>query len=182
MRKMLLDSSVRVALIGCCLAAAMYALMLSRAELAFRGFTASAVASAIRLAPSNPTYVAALAELEPAHRVGLLHRALSLNGFDSKSLIQLGFDAEFQQHDAGKAEQYFKQAATVDKMFLPRLTLANFYFRQERIPEFLEWVRHAYRDLSIRIQSSPALSAVLEQRCRSSKYCRRNSRLRSPPV
>jgi len=143
MRKMLLDSSVRVALIGCCLAAAMYALMLSRAEIAFRGFTASSVASAIRLAPSNPTYVAALAELEPAHGVALLHRALSLNGFDSKSLIQLGFDAEFQQHDAGKAEQYFKQAATVDKMFLPRLTLANFYFRQERIPEFLEWVRRA---------------------------------------
>jgi tetratricopeptide (TPR) repeat protein len=142
-RNALLDWSVRLALIAGCFAAAVYAFTLFRASLAFRQLTASGVETAARLVPFDATYLVALAQLQPAHRIALLHRALALNGFDSKSLIELGLDAEFQQHDSAKAEKYFKQAAAVDKMFLPRLTLANFYFRQEQIPEFLEWVHRA---------------------------------------
>ena len=142
-RNPLVDWSLRIAIIIGCFAAAVYAFTLFRASLAFRQFTASGIEAATRLVPFDASYLTALARFQPAHRVPLLHRALSLNGFDSKSLIELGLDAEFQKHDPKKAEGYFKRAAAVDKMFLPRLTLANFYFRQEQIPQFLEWVHRA---------------------------------------
>lgn len=142
-QKTLLDLGLRVVVIAGCLTAAIYALTLARAAALFRQMTASGVAAAVRLIPSNSTYVAALAEFEPPRRVELLQRALSLSRFDAKSWTQLGLDAEFRQHDAAKAERYFKEAAAVDHMFLPRLTLANFYFRQERNTEFLDWVHRA---------------------------------------
>jgi tetratricopeptide (TPR) repeat protein len=142
-KKTVLDWSVRLVAIVGCFAGAAFAFTLFRASLAARQLTISGIETATRLVPFDTSYLTALAQLEPARRIPLLHRSLSLNRFDSKSLIELGLEAEFQQHDPAKAEQYFKQAAEIDKMFVPRLTLANFYFRQENIPEFLEWVHRA---------------------------------------
>jgi hypothetical protein len=70
--------------------------------------------------------------------MALLSRAVALNPFDFESLIQIGFAHEFQNQDIGAAERYYLKAASVNKMFLPKWTLTNFYFRQERRIEFFQ--------------------------------------------
>ena len=46
-------------------------------------------------------------------------------------LIQLGLNAEITEGDPKTAESYYLKAAAVNKMFLPKWTLTNYYFRQQ---------------------------------------------------
>lgn len=130
---------VRYLLIASALAAAIYSFVLARASWLFRQDTAISVPAAVELVPFDSTYVARLAAWRPAEKIALLHRAVELNAFDSESWIQLGFASEFQQHDRASAERYYLKAAEVNKMFLPKWTLTNFYFRQEQPTEFFHW-------------------------------------------
>ena len=43
----------------------------------------------------------------------------------------------------GHAERWLLEAARVDRQFEPRWTLANFYFRQQKMDEFWKWMRAA---------------------------------------
>ncbi len=86
-------------------------------------------------------YVAKLAEWQPDKKAALLERAVHLDPFDARSWIQLGLTAEMQQHDISAAELYYLRAAHVNHMFLPKWTLTNFYFRQQREPEFFHWAK-----------------------------------------
>lgn len=130
---------VRYLLIAGALAAAIYSFVLARASWLFRQDTAISVPAAVKLVPFDSTYVARLAAWRPAEKIALLQRAVELNSFDSESWIQLGFVSEFQQHDRATAERYYLKAAEVNKMFLPKWTLTNFYFRQEQPTEFFRW-------------------------------------------
>ncbi len=123
---------VRYLLIAGALAAAIYSFVLARASWLFRQDTAISIPAAVALVPFDSTYVARLAAWRPAEKIALLHRAVELNPFDSESWIQLGFVSEFQQHDRASAERYYLKAAEVNKMFLPKWTLTNFYFRQDQ--------------------------------------------------
>ncbi len=105
----------------------------------FQQDTAASVPAAVQLVPFNSAYLARLAAWKPNEKVALLHRAVMLNPFDSESWIQLGFVSEFQQHDEARAEKYFLRAAEVNKMFLPKWTLTNFYFRHGNITNFFHW-------------------------------------------
>ncbi len=71
--------------------------------------------------------------------MALLCRAVALNPFDFESLIQIGFRDEFQNRDLASAERYYLEAASVNKMFLPKWTLTNFYFRNDMPGEFFHW-------------------------------------------
>jgi hypothetical protein len=71
--------------------------------------------------------------------LALLHRAVALNPFDFQSLIQIGFVDEFQKRDLASAERYYLKAADVNKMFLTKWTLTNFYFRHEKPAKFFHW-------------------------------------------
>lgn len=130
---------IRYSLASCALAAACYSFLLARAQWLFQRDTASSVPAAVRLVPYNSEYVARLAAWRQPERPALLHRAIALNSFDFESLIQIGFVEEFQKRDLASAERYYLKAADVNKMFLPKWTLANFYFRHERSDEFFHW-------------------------------------------
>lgn len=113
--------------------------MLAQAQWLFQRDTASSVPAAVRLVPYNSEYVARLAAWRQPEKLSLLLRAVALNPFDFQSLIQIGFVEEFQKRDLAAAEHYYLNAADVNKMFLPKWTLANFYFRRERSDQFFHW-------------------------------------------
>ncbi|MGA8030202.1 MAG: hypothetical protein WB992_23920, partial [Bryobacteraceae bacterium] len=112
-----------------------------RASFLFQQNTAKSVPAAVRLVPYNSAYVARLADWEPNQKAALLHRAVDLNPFAAESWIQLGLSAEMEQRDVALAERYLLRAAEVDRMYLPKWTLTNFYFRQQRANEFFTWAK-----------------------------------------
>ena len=116
-----------------------YSFLLARAAWLFEKDTLTSVPEAVQLAPYNSAYLSRLAAWRPAQKVQLLERAAALNPFDFESLIQLGFYQEFQKHDTAAAEKFYLRAATVNRMYLPKWTLTNFYFRNGRTAEFFHW-------------------------------------------
>lgn len=138
MRSVWLTGS-RYLLAAAALVGAYFSFVFARASLAFHEDTAESVATAARLVPFNGAYQARLAGWRPADKIALLRRAVELNPFDVQSWIQLGLTAEVEQHDANLAERYYLRAADVDHMFLPKWTLTNFYFRQQRADDFFHW-------------------------------------------
>jgi tetratricopeptide (TPR) repeat protein len=135
------ERAVRYLLITAALGAAFYSSILARAAYLFRLDTPNSVPAAVRLVPYNAAYVARLASWEPEERRILLRRAVELNPFDYESLLQLGLLAEMQDGDPANAERYYLCAAQVDRMFLPRWTLTNFYFRRQNQGEFFRWAK-----------------------------------------
>jgi hypothetical protein len=129
----------RYAFVAAAIVAAYYSGLFARAGFLSEQNTAAAAEAAVELVPYNGSYIAALAPWEPAQKIALLHRAVELNPFDAESWIQLGLAAEMEQHDIPAAGRYYLQAWQVDHMFLPRWTLTNFYFRQQRPSEFFRW-------------------------------------------
>jgi tetratricopeptide (TPR) repeat protein len=129
----------RYLLVAGAAAAAWYSFLLARASWLFQQDTASSVPAALNLVPYNSAYLARLAAWKQPEKIKLLQRAIELNPFDFESLIQLGLAAEFQDHDIAGAEHYYLRAAQVNKMFLPKWTLTNFYFRRNDASEFFRW-------------------------------------------
>jgi len=134
-------AALRYAIVAAALIAAYYSAIFARASLLFQQDTAASVPAAVELVPYNASYLARLAAWQPDSKEDLLHRALQLNPFDYTSLIQLGLTAEMQQHDLASAESYYLRAADVNHMFLPKWTLANFYFRHEQPEKFFRWAK-----------------------------------------
>jgi tetratricopeptide (TPR) repeat protein len=71
-----------------------------------------------------------------------LDRALALNPRLAAAWIARGLEAE-TAGDRKKAEASLLQAAEIDHLYLPRWTLANFYFRAGDLPSFWTWARRA---------------------------------------
>jgi len=139
--KSALLNALRYAVAGGAVAGCVYALILARASYLFHEDTAVSVAAAVRLQPHNAEYLDRLASWQPDDRKALLERSLAENRFNYNAWIRLGLMAEMQDGDNATAERYYLQAANVDHMFLPRWTLANFYFRQQRPDDFFHWTR-----------------------------------------
>ncbi len=125
--------------VAAALAGAYYSGVFARAALLFQQDTAASVPAAVSLVPYNASYVARLSSWQPENKFALLKRAVELNRFDVDAWIQLGLTAEMQHHDARSAEHYYLRAWQVDRMFLPRWTLTNFYFRQQDPTQFFRW-------------------------------------------
>jgi tetratricopeptide (TPR) repeat protein len=140
MNKILLEG-VRFAVIAGAVFAAGYLLVLIRAEQLFEQDTAVSVAAAVHLQPHNANYLDRLASWQPEDRQNLLKRSVAEDPFDYDAWIRLGLLAEMQAGDTAAAEKYYRQAAEVNHMFLPRWTLTNFYFRQQRPDDFFYWTR-----------------------------------------
>lgn len=89
---------------------------------------------AIQLAPSNPDLL--LRRGSPAD----LERAIQLAPASSAPLIALALVREKAgQPDA--AEQLLFEAARIDATHTPKWSLANFYFRQNRLDKFWYWAK-----------------------------------------
>jgi hypothetical protein len=95
-----------------------------------------------------------------------LLRATELNPLHSAAWIRLGLRAEMQGNFP-EAEALLLRAASVDRQFEPRWTLANYYFRRGDLPNFWQWTRQALEtsygdrrplfDLCWRAGSDPAI-------------------------
>ena len=104
-------------------------------------------------------------DYDGADATPLLERAAALNPMSSTPRIRLGLAAEIRG-DTASAEKWLLDAARIDRQFEPRWTLANFYFRHEKFPEFWTWLRSALQvsygdrrpafDLAWRASSDPA--------------------------
>jgi hypothetical protein len=71
-----------------------------------------------------------------------LDRALALNPRYTTAWIARGLGQE-SAGDRTKAESSLLQAAEIDRLYLPRWTLANFYLRSGDLPHFWIWARRA---------------------------------------
>ena len=127
---------------------------LAVADWLFRANTPTSVARAVALDPNNAGYHAWLAEIQEhdgRDPTPELERAAKLNPSDSAVRIRLGLRAE-SQRDSARAEMYLLEAAQIDKLFLPRWTLANYYVRIGDADRFWPWARQAlemgYGDLT----------------------------------
>ena len=83
-----------------------------------------------------------LAQFDREHASDLLTTSLNLDRYDAEADIELGLQYE-SEGDFGRAEKKLLDAFRVDHTYLPRWSLANFYFRRDNMPEFWSWARKA---------------------------------------
>ena len=124
--------------------AGMYATRLALADYWYRQETVAATEKAIGLTPDQSAYRVRLALLagdeNPALAVASLRRAVELNPADGRAWVELGLRLEETGNSAG-AERALLHAADVDRTYLPRWTLANFYFRRHDTDRFWQWAK-----------------------------------------
>jgi hypothetical protein len=96
--------------------------------------------------PDQAEYYARLAWLvsddDPQKAKDALRRAVALNPWDAQSWIELGLRAEAEGDDT-TSKQCLLRAAEADRKFLPRWTLANYYFRHGDAAAFWLWAKEA---------------------------------------
>jgi hypothetical protein len=114
----------------------------ARADFLFHQDTEESVRSAIRLVPDGWEYYMRLAQFDREHARELLTTALRLNRYDAQADIELGLQYE-ADGDFPRAERQLLDAYEVDHTYLPRWSLANYYFRRDNLPEFWAWARSA---------------------------------------
>jgi hypothetical protein len=119
-----------------------HSLVLARADHLFKKDTEESVRSAIRLVPDGWEYYIRLAQFDREHSPELLTTSLLLNRYDAQADIELGLRYE-AEGDYARAEKQLLEAYDVDHTFLPRWSLANYYFRRDDMPEFWKWARSA---------------------------------------
>jgi hypothetical protein len=95
---------------------------------------------AIPITPDSAEYHFRL--WEAGNQSAELDRALALNPRYATAWIARGLEAE-TAGDHKKAEASLLQAAEIDRTYLPRWTLANFYLRAGDLPQFWTWARRA---------------------------------------
>lgn len=115
---------------------------LARADYLFRQDTEESVRAAIRLEPDAWEYYMRLADFDDAHAQQILETAVKLDPYNARGDIDLGLRLEAAGDYAG-AEKLLLDAFTIDRTFLPRWSLANFYFRRDNMPAFWMWARRA---------------------------------------
>jgi hypothetical protein len=130
------------------LAAGIYStLRLAYADAAYRANTTESVRKAIRLEDNDADYHALLAEhLEGESQNPEPDRmaAIRFSPLESKHWIRQAFSQEMAGNETD-AEKLYLHAADVDKMFTPRWTLMNFYFRRHDSANFWLWTRRAFQ-------------------------------------
>ncbi len=108
--------------------------------------TIAGTEEALHWLPGNAEYEYRLAlltaETEPERSLAALRGAVERNPADARSWIALGLARE-DAGDLTEAERCLRRAAAEDRGYLPRWTLANFYFRRDDWLHFWEWANSA---------------------------------------
>ena len=117
-------------------------LRFARTDLLYRENTPEALRKAVEMEPGNAAYHMLRAE----HREGAgedplpeLIQSSKLSPFDSQILMRVAMRAE-SVGDLSRSEAFLLRAAAVDKKFVPRWALANYYFRRGNGEEFWKWL------------------------------------------
>jgi tetratricopeptide (TPR) repeat protein len=127
--------------VACCLAI-WNSWEFAHADYLFQKDTEDSVRAAIRLVPDSWEYYMRLAQFDRGHTRELLSTSLRLNRYDAQADIELGLQYE-TEGDFARAEKLLLDAYDVDHTYLPRWTLANFYFRRDNTPAFWAWAHNA---------------------------------------
>ena len=135
-------AALRIAIVCACLVGAWLSWKLERADELFRQETAQALRSAIQIEPDAWDYYIRLAQIDDSHAQALLETALRLNRYNAGAAIELGLHYE-TEGDYARAEKVLLQASEVDRTYLPRWSLANFYLRRNNLAAFWVWARRA---------------------------------------
>jgi tetratricopeptide (TPR) repeat protein len=134
--------TLKVIIVGACCLGMWFSWKLALADHLFQQDTEASLRSAIRMAPDAPDYYMRLAQIDRAHAPELLEATLRLNRYNAEADIELGL-----QYEAGgnyvQAEQFMLQAFDVDRTYVPRWSLANYYLRRDNIPAFWTWAHRA---------------------------------------
>jgi pentatricopeptide repeat protein len=138
----MLNVACKLGVVAACCLAVESSWQIAHADFLFRQDNAEAVRAAIRVEPDAWPYYVRLSQLDEDHARELLLRALSLDRFDAQADIDLGLSAE-ADGDFLNAEKSFKDAFAVDRTWLPRWSLANYYLRRGNLPEFWAWAARA---------------------------------------
>jgi len=124
-------------------AASAWSLRLGYAELTVRRGTVPSIEKAIGMVP-QADYYARLALLQSgvddAGALRSLEHAVALNPSEGDLWIDLGLRYE-AAGDLTRAEHCLLRAADEDRLYLPRWTLANYYFRRGDLTKFWTWAR-----------------------------------------
>jgi tetratricopeptide (TPR) repeat protein len=132
-------------------AAGAWSIRTGLADYRMRQETVGGMERAIALMPDQAEYYARLAWLvsddDPQRAKDALRHAVALNPLDAPSWVELGLRAE-AEGDAVTSKQCLLRAAEVDHQFVPRWTLANYYFRHDDVSMFWFWAKEAAALLS----------------------------------
>ncbi len=142
----LLQSAASIAIAAGLAFAGWRTLRAGYADLVFRLNTLPDVRRATEIEPGNANWRVWLSELlerEGGDPKSALLAAAQLKPADSAAWIRLGLRAELEG-DQIRAEHYLLNAAAADKLYEPRWTLANYYFRQRRMDRFWPWVKSSF--------------------------------------
>jgi tetratricopeptide (TPR) repeat protein len=132
----------RIIIAGICVFGIWCSWKLARAGYLFRLNTPESVRAAIRLEPDSWEYYMRLALIDDARAQQLLETAISLDPYNAQANIELGLRLE-GAGDYRNAEKLLLDAFAIDRTYLPRWTLANFYLRRNNLPAFWAWARTA---------------------------------------
>ena len=138
----MISIALRGAIIAACGYGTWASIELARADALSREDTEQSVRAAIRITPDGWPYYMRLAQLDPLHAKALLQTSLELNRYDAQAAIELGMQYE-NDGDFVSAERQMLDAYQVDRTYLPRWSLANYYFRRGNIRAFWIWARSA---------------------------------------
>jgi tetratricopeptide (TPR) repeat protein len=133
---------LRFAVVSACCWGILCSWRLSRADYLYRQDTEQSIRQAISTTPDAWKYYMRLAELEPAHAQELLTTSVHLNPYNSQADVELGLQYEAQEKYA-RAERWFLRAFAVDRTYMPRWSLASFYFRRGDTAAFWTWAHRA---------------------------------------
>ncbi len=133
---------VRALVVCACLLGVWESWKTARADDLYLQGTAESVRASIRLEPDSWWYYVQLARLDEPAAEQLLQTSLRLNRYNSDAAIDLGLRYE-SDGDFDRAEELLLQAFEVDRTYVPRWSLANFYFRRDNLPAFWTWIRRA---------------------------------------
>lgn len=125
---------------------------------------ASDLLRAIQFAPGNAEYRVRWSgfyhhDAEESARA--LRTAVQLNPRISSAWIGLGLHAE-RRGDSTQAERLLLKAAEVDHMWIPRWTLANYYYRRNDKQHLLEWTTRALEIADVRFIDPDPLFELCE--------------------
>ena len=133
---------LRIAAVCVCAAGMWWSYRLAAADNLFRRDTAESIREAIRLRPETAAYYIRLAKLDADRADDLLGKALALEPYNAQAAIELALNLEAEgQH--GRTEDLLKRAFEVDRTYLGRWSLANYYFRRDNWEQFWIWARKA---------------------------------------
>ena len=136
------DIAIRMLIIGTCGWGIRQSWALARAGFLFDQDTEASVRAAIRKVPDAWPYYMRLAQFDQLNARPLLNKALELNRYNAQANIELALQEE-AGGDYDQAEHLMLAAFDVDRTYLPRWSLANFYLRRNNLPAFWYWARSA---------------------------------------